>query len=61
MSGNLARLVGTDEKMAAVAAKIPIGRIGEPLDAAEGAIFLASDDASWVTGAFLLLSGGRLW
>lgn len=61
MSGNLARLVDTDEKKAALTAKIPIGRIGVPEDAAACAVFLASDEASWVSGASLLLSGGRRW
>lgn len=61
VSGNMARFVDTDEKMAAVTAKIPIGRVGEPLDAAACAIFLASDEAAWITGASVLLSGGRLW
>ena len=61
MSGNLARLVDTPEKRATVEAKIPLGRIGEPTDAAAAAIFLASDEAAWVNGATILLSGGRIW
>ena len=38
--------------------KIPLGRIGQPDDIAPAVVFLASDDAKWVTGASLLVSGG---
>jgi NAD(P)-dependent dehydrogenase (short-subunit alcohol dehydrogenase family) len=37
----------------------PVGRIGEPSDVAGVVTFLASDDASFVTGAQLLVDGGR--
>jgi 3-oxoacyl-[acyl-carrier protein] reductase len=36
----------------------PLGRLGEPEDAAAAAAFLASDDASWVTGQVLSVNGG---
>ncbi|EHI99481.1 short-chain dehydrogenase/reductase SDR [Clostridium sp. DL-VIII] len=36
----------------------PIGRIGQPEDIAKSAVFLASDDASWITGQLLNVSGG---
>ena len=36
----------------------PLGRIGQPDDIAEVAVFLASDDARWLTGELLLASGG---
>lgn len=36
----------------------PLGRIGQPDDVADVAVFLASDDARWLTGETLLASGG---
>jgi NAD(P)-dependent dehydrogenase (short-subunit alcohol dehydrogenase family) len=39
-------------------AQIPLGRAGRPEDVARLAVFLASDDASWLTGAALPLDGG---
>jgi NAD(P)-dependent dehydrogenase (short-subunit alcohol dehydrogenase family) len=37
---------------------IPIGRLGTPAEVAEAALFLASDESSWVTGTSLLVDGG---
>lgn len=37
----------------------PLGRLGEPEDVAKVVVFLASDDASFVTGETLLVDGGR--
>jgi NAD(P)-dependent dehydrogenase (short-subunit alcohol dehydrogenase family) len=36
----------------------PLGRIGTPEDIASAALFLASDEASWVTGVTLMVDGG---
>ncbi len=36
----------------------PLGRIGQPPDIATAAVFLASDDSSWITGETLYISGG---
>ncbi|MEZ5855538.1 MAG: SDR family oxidoreductase [Hyphomicrobiaceae bacterium] len=36
----------------------PLGRIGEPEDAAAAIAFLASDDAAWITGQVLSVNGG---
>jgi 3-oxoacyl-[acyl-carrier protein] reductase len=36
----------------------PLGRIAQPRDIAQAAVFFASDDAGWVTGQTLVLSGG---
>ena len=44
------------EKMAV--AQTPLGRIGQPRDIAAVAVFLASDDAGWMTGERLFASGG---
>jgi len=38
--------------------QIPIGRMGRPEDVAELAVFLASDESSWLTGAAIPLDGG---
>jgi NAD(P)-dependent dehydrogenase (short-subunit alcohol dehydrogenase family) len=39
-------------------ATIPLGRLGRPEDVAEMAVFLASEEASWLTGAAIPLDGG---
>jgi NAD(P)-dependent dehydrogenase (short-subunit alcohol dehydrogenase family) len=41
-----------------LAAWYPLGRVGEPDDVARAALFLASDDAAWITGAVLPVDGG---
>ncbi|NNC12284.1 SDR family oxidoreductase [Planctomonas sp. JC2975] len=38
----------------------PLGRVGEPADIASAIAFLASDDASWITGVTLPVDGGSL-
>ncbi len=40
------------------AAKYPIGRLGTPREIAQAALFLASDDSSFVTGAAFTVDGG---
>jgi NAD(P)-dependent dehydrogenase (short-subunit alcohol dehydrogenase family) len=37
----------------------PIGRVGEPGEVADLALFLASEKASWITGATYSIDGGR--
>jgi NAD(P)-dependent dehydrogenase (short-subunit alcohol dehydrogenase family) len=41
-----------------VMASIPVGRFGTPVDIARTAVFLASDDAAWITGVVLPVDGG---
>ncbi len=38
----------------------PMGRIGQPADIANAALFLASDEASWLTGAIIPVDGGLM-
>jgi NAD(P)-dependent dehydrogenase (short-subunit alcohol dehydrogenase family) len=45
---------------AAAARLMPLGRLGEPEDIANAALFLASDLASWITGHTLVVDGGSL-
>jgi len=39
-------------------ARTPMGRMGQPAETAKAAVYLASDDASWVTGTTLVIDGG---
>lgn len=41
-------------------AQTPLGRVGLPKDIARVAVFLASDDAGWVTGERITAGGGML-
>jgi 3-oxoacyl-[acyl-carrier protein] reductase len=43
---------------AAFVAQTPLGRVGQPKDIADIAVFLASNDSGWLTGEHLLASGG---
>ena len=46
--------------ISAIGQKIPLGRIGQPEDIARAAFFLASDEASYITGTTLVVDGGLL-
>jgi NAD(P)-dependent dehydrogenase (short-subunit alcohol dehydrogenase family) len=46
------------EMLKARLATIPLGRLGRPEDVAEMAVFLASEESSWLTGAAIPLDGG---
>jgi NAD(P)-dependent dehydrogenase (short-subunit alcohol dehydrogenase family) len=48
----------TPEKLARYKTRVPLGRIGDPEDIAQAALYLASDDASMVTAAILPVDGG---
>ncbi|HEX4383404.1 MAG TPA: SDR family oxidoreductase, partial [Myxococcales bacterium] len=53
-----AGMIGSDfEKQ--IVAGTPLGRIGQPDDIAKVALFLASDDAAWLTGERISASGGN--
>jgi 3-oxoacyl-[acyl-carrier protein] reductase len=48
-----------DEKQrAALGERIPLGRLGRPEDVAAAVLYLASDEAAWVTGATMHVNGG---
>lgn len=47
-------------KMEAISKTIPLGRFGEPKDVAAACVYLASDEAAFVTGSELVIDGGIL-
>jgi 3-oxoacyl-[acyl-carrier protein] reductase len=57
----LATFMGEDtaERRAQFVASVPIGRLSQPRDIANAALYLASDEADFVTGACLEVDGGR--
>jgi 3-oxoacyl-[acyl-carrier protein] reductase len=55
----IAALGWPEEAVKAVIASIPFGRPGQPEDIARVALFLASDDSSWITGERITASGGQ--
>jgi len=54
-------LLNSPDLLKALLANIPLGRLGEPEDVAGLAVFLASDDAKYITGSTLFADGGLLW
>jgi len=56
--GFLAEQPDPEDARARLAKRTPLGRIGTPRDIADGFLYLASDDAVWVTGAALVIDGG---
>ena len=57
-TASLASTGDVEEARRVRAREIPLGRLGMPEDVAELAVYLASDEASWVTGAAWPLDGG---
>jgi NAD(P)-dependent dehydrogenase (short-subunit alcohol dehydrogenase family) len=61
MLRNEACQLGEDEKeFFAQSAQRPLGRIGTPEEIAKAALYLASDESSFVTGTALVVDGGGL-
>lgn len=60
-TGMLPEFMGQDtpEIRAKFVASIPLGRLSRPLDIANAALYLASDEAEFITGACLEVDGGR--
>jgi NAD(P)-dependent dehydrogenase (short-subunit alcohol dehydrogenase family) len=50
----------TEAEMARYTREIPVGRIGKPEEIAEACLYFASDQAGYVTGQILNMSGGGL-
>jgi 3-oxoacyl-[acyl-carrier protein] reductase len=50
--------IAESEMRKQVEAQTPLGRIGQPRDIAGAAVFLASQDSSWITGETFVISGG---
>ena len=50
----------TAEQKARLTERIPLARLGQPADVAAAVVYLASDEAAWVTGAVLHVNGGML-
>lgn len=53
-------LVLDDPSVAELAQTIPVGRLGKPSDVGALAVYLASNEASWITGQTIGLNGGQL-
>ncbi len=58
MTPLLAKFLSDDAKRNRRLVHIPMGRFGEPTEIANGALFLASDESSWMTGQSLIIDGG---
>ena len=58
VEGHLGSMGDVEQGRAAVSALHPLGRLGEPDDIAWAAVYLASDQARFVTGAELVVDGG---
>ena len=55
------KLLNDPAKLNALLGQIPLNRLGQPADVAGVAVFLASDDAAYVTGSTYYVDGGLTW
>jgi NAD(P)-dependent dehydrogenase (short-subunit alcohol dehydrogenase family) len=58
-TGMLTRFTGRPENKAALVAQVPMGRLGLSEELANAIVFIASDDASFITGHILNVDGGH--
>ena len=58
-TGMLTRFTGTPENKAALVTTVPMGRLGLAEELANAIVFIASDDASFITGHVLNVDGGK--
>jgi len=58
-TGMLTRFTGTAENKAALATQVPMGRLGLSEEVADGIVFIASNDARFITGHVLNVDGGH--
>src|SRR5712691_1413131 len=58
-TGMLTRFTGTPENKAALVTGVPVGRLGLSEELANAIVFIASDEASYITGHVLNVDGGK--
>jgi NAD(P)-dependent dehydrogenase (short-subunit alcohol dehydrogenase family) len=58
-TGMLTRFTGTPENKAALVTTVPMSRLGRPEEQADAIVFIASDEASFITGHILNVDGGK--
>ncbi|HEX6785895.1 MAG TPA: glucose 1-dehydrogenase [Acidimicrobiales bacterium] len=58
MTPLLAKFLSDDARRERRLVHIPMGRFGDPVEIANGGLFLASDESSWMTGQSLIIDGG---
>jgi NAD(P)-dependent dehydrogenase (short-subunit alcohol dehydrogenase family) len=58
-TGMLSRFTGTAENKAALATQVPLGRLGLSEEVADGIVFIASNEARFITGHVLNVDGGH--
>jgi NAD(P)-dependent dehydrogenase (short-subunit alcohol dehydrogenase family) len=58
-TGMLTRFTGTPENKAALVSTVPMARLGLPEEQANAIVFLASEEASFITGHILNVDGGK--
>jgi NAD(P)-dependent dehydrogenase (short-subunit alcohol dehydrogenase family) len=58
-TGMLTRFTGTDERKAGLLSTVPLNRLGKPEEIAQAIVFVASDKASFITGASFAADGGK--
>ena len=58
-TGMLTRFTGTDENKATLAKEVPLGRLGLSEEVADGIVFIASNEARFITGHILAVDGGH--
>ncbi len=58
-TGMLTRFTGTPENKAALVTTVPLGRLGLSEEVADGIVFIASDEARFITGHILNVDGGK--
>jgi meso-butanediol dehydrogenase/(S,S)-butanediol dehydrogenase/diacetyl reductase len=56
--GSRANLLAADHPMRTIARAVPLGRLGTEEDVVNAAVFLASDEAAYITGTNLIVDGG---
>ena len=58
-TGMLTRFTGTPQNKTALATTVPMGRLGLSEELANAIVFIASDEASFITGHVLNVDGGK--